>query len=102
MTLDPQELLAEFEAAYEDDQKASLLQSQIKVIKDSIKERLEDFAGDIEANKKFVNEAYTRFKKLKTGKLKATDEDYYALMSTVDEFFIEEEAADSDDDDSED
>lgn len=91
MTLDPNELLNEFEAAYEDDQKVSMLQSQIKVLKDGIKDRLEDFAGDIEANKKYVNEAYTRFKKLKTGKLKATDEDYYALMETVDEFFIEED-----------
>lgn len=92
MTLDPQELLNEFEAAYDDEVKVSALQSQIKVLKDGISDRLEDFAGDIEANKKFVKEAYARFKKLKTGKLKATDEDYYALMEAVDEFFIEEES----------
>lgn len=97
MTLNSEELLTEFEAAYEDDQKAAALTSQAKVIKDSIADRLEDFAGDIEANKKYIKEAYTRFKKLKTGKLKATDEDYYALMEAVDEFFIEEENSDSTD-----
>jgi len=95
--IDRQELINEFEAAWEDEEKVSALKSQAKVISDSIKERIGDYAESIEVNKKLVAEAYSRFKKLKQKKMKASDEDYYALIEAVDEHFIEEEEQEKDD-----
>jgi len=91
MNLDKEALLNELEVAYEEEGKALALKSQAKVIMDGVKDRLDDFAGDIEAEKKIIHEAYARFKKLKTKKMKATDDDYYAVIEAVDEHFIEEE-----------
>jgi len=94
--IDRDALINEFEAAWEDEQKAGALKSQAKVIMDAVKERLDDYAEDVEVNKKFVAEAYVRFKKLKQKKFKASDEDYYALIEAVDEHFIEEEEGNRD------
>ncbi len=89
--IDKDALINELEAAWEEEQKAGALKSQAKVIMDAVKERLDGYAEEVEVNKKFMTEAYARFKKLEQKKLKASDEDYYALLEAVDEHFIEEE-----------
>ena len=58
---------------------------------DSVKERIEGYAEESEVAKKYVHEAYMRFKKFKQKKLKASDEDFYAIIEAIDEHFIEEE-----------
>jgi hypothetical protein len=85
------ELINELEAAYEEDQQAAGLKSQAKVITDGIKERLQGYAAEAEVAQKYVNEAYARFKKFKQKKLKASDEDFYAIIEAVDEYFMEDE-----------
>ena len=93
--IDKAALISELEAAWDEEQKAGALKSQAKVIMDGVKERLEGFAGDIEVNKKLIHEAYARFKKLEQKKMKASDEDYYALIEAIDEHFIEAEEEES-------
>lgn len=93
--IDKESLINELEAAWEDEEKALALKTQMKVITDSIKDRLADFATESEISKKLMNEAYSRFKKLKQKKLNASDEDYYTLMEAVDEYFIEDEEEDT-------
>lgn len=88
MTFDPESLINEFEGAFEEELKASLLKTQAKVIKDGITDRLADFATEIETSKAKVKEAYVHFKKLKEGKIKATDDDTYSLQAAIDEHFI--------------
>lgn len=87
-----QELINELDAAYDEESSAKALKDQAKVIMDKVKERLDGYAEEVGVNKKYVNEAYTRFKKFKQKKLKASDEDFYAIIEAVDEHFIEEEA----------
>lgn len=86
-----EQLINEFEAAWDDETAANELKNQAKVIMDSVKERLEGYAEESEVAKKYINEAYARFKKYKQKKLKASDEDLYAVTEAVDEHFIEEE-----------
>lgn len=94
-----EELVAEFEAAYEDEEAAGQLKAQAKVIMDGVKERIEGYAQECEVAQKYVQEAYMRFKKFKKKKLKASDDDFYAIMEAVDEHFIEEEELESKDKD---
>jgi hypothetical protein len=91
--IDKTALIAEFEQAYDEETAAGELKSQAKVIMDGVKERIEGFAEESEVAKKYVHEAYIRFKKFKQKKLKASDEDFYAIIEAVDEHFIEEEEA---------
>jgi len=90
MILNKVELIATFEASYEEDLKAAALTSQAKEIKDKRAERLSDFAKECEIDKKLVAKAYGRYKELKKGAIEADDEDFYTLMAAVDESFVEE------------
>ena len=89
--IDKQALVAEFEAAWDEETAAGELKNQAKVIMDGVKERLDGLAEETQVAKKYVNEAYARFKKYKQKKLKASDEDFYAIIEAIDEHFIEEE-----------
>ena len=95
--IDKTALIAEFEAAYDEETAAGELKAQAKVIMDGVKERIEGYAEESEVAKKYVHEAYMRFKKFKQKKLKASDEDFYAIIEAIDEHFIEEEEAEKKD-----
>lgn len=88
MTINAQELLAEFEAAYETTMKISQLQTQIKWHKSEIKERLEQFASDTQTQKAYINDAYNKYKELREkGAPDEESDDYQELMSLVDEIY---------------
>lgn len=95
--IDKTALIAEFEQAYDEETAAGELKAQAKVIMDGVKERIEGYAQECEVAQKYVQEAYMRFKKFKKKKLKASDDDFYAIMEAVDEHFIEEEEQESKD-----
>jgi len=95
--IDKQELINEFEAAYDEETAANELKNQAKVVMDGVKERLDGYAEEAEVAKKYVHEAYARFKKYKQKKLKASDDDLYSLLEAIDEHFIEEEEQESKD-----
>jgi len=86
----PDEVIGNFEAAYDDDQRAADLRSQANEIAKDVKARLKEFAADIEADKKEVAEAYRRYKTLRQGGDPGGD-DYYTLITAVDEHFQEDE-----------
>ena len=85
------ELIGNFEAVFEEQEKASALRSQANEISKKATEMLNDFAAEIESTKTQVNDAYKRYKNLRLKKVSADDEDYYTLMTVVDEHFTEEE-----------
>ena len=97
VTIDKDALIADLEAAWEDEGRASVLSGQAREIKKSVEERLADFAKDCEVSTKIIKEAYDRFKVLKKKQLKASDEDYYACIEAVDEYFINEEESENKD-----
>lgn len=85
-----EEVIGNFEAAYEDDQRAADLRSQANEISKDVKARLKEFADDLETSKSQVNEAYRRYKALRQQTQKADDEDFYTLITAVDEYFQDE------------
>jgi len=91
MKVTKNEIIAEFEAAYEEDSKASELKSQASELTKARAERLKSFASDAEVEVKLINKAYGRYKELKKGTIDVNDEDFYTLMATVDEAFADEE-----------
>jgi hypothetical protein len=88
---DPQEMLNEFEAAYDEELAIAKLKNQIKVHTDFIKERLTDFASGYSIDMKILRKAWMRYKELKQEKFDPSDEIFYSAMAAVDEFFIEDE-----------
>lgn len=84
------EIIGNFEAAYDDDQRAADLRSQANEISKDVKARLKEFADEIEADKREVAEAYRRYKQLRQGGDPGGD-DYYTLITAVDEYFAEDE-----------
>jgi hypothetical protein len=89
--LDTNAMLNEFDAAWEDQSNIGRLQEQIKVIKASIKERFKAFVSEYNVEDDIINDAWTRYLKLKAHKANPSDENYYAAMAAVDSKFIEDE-----------
>lgn len=83
------QIIGNFEAAYDDDRRAGDLRSQANEIAKDVKARLKEFADEIEADKHEVAEAYRRYKKFREGGDPGGD-DYYTLITAVDEYFAED------------
>lgn len=85
-----EEVIGNFEAVYEAEQQAADLRSQANEIAKDAKARLKEFAADLETTKAQISEAYRRYKALRQQTLKAEDEDFYTLITAIDEYFQEE------------
>jgi uncharacterized protein YktA (UPF0223 family) len=90
-TISKDELIGNLEAAYEDELKAKDLRSQANEYSKEVKSRLKDYAGEIEVAYSELKEAYRRFKFLKEGNASPDEEDYYTLITNIDEYFEEGE-----------
>lgn len=86
-----EEVIGNFEAVYEAEQQAADLRSQANEIAKDAKARLKEFAADLETTKAQISEAYRRYKALRQQTLKAEDEDFYTLITAIDEYFQEED-----------
>ena len=93
-TLNLDELIGTFDAAWDEDEQAKNLKSQASAIIKARQERLIDFARDIEVDIGVLTEAYGRYKKLRKKDEKFASSEYYALISAVDEHFAEENEED--------
>lgn len=79
------ELVGEFEAEEQLEEKAAALQSQIKMIKADIAERQKGFASDHECAKKDVSKAYKYWKEAKEqDDPAAASEDFFTLCVLID------------------
>lgn len=79
------ELVGEFEAEMDLEEKAVALQSQIKMIKADIAERQKSFAKDHEANKKDITKAYKYWKEARDqDDPAAASEDFFTLCVIID------------------
>ena len=85
-----EEVIGNFEAVYEEEQRAADLRSQANEISKDAKARLKEFADDLETTKAQIAEAYRRYKALRQQTLKAEDEDFYTLITAIDEYFQDE------------
>lgn len=94
LEFDPQTMLNEFEAAWDDELSINNYKAKIKYHQDCIKERMNDFSAGYSIDKKILSKAYGRFKELKLEKFDPNDETYYSAIAAVDEFFAEEEDQD--------
>lgn len=86
-----EEVIGNFESVYEEEQRAADLRSQANEIAKDAKTRLKEFADDLETTKSQITEAYRRYKALRQQTLKAEDEDFYTLITAIDEYFQEED-----------
>jgi len=87
-----EEVIGNFESVYESEQQAADLRSQANEISKDAKARLKEFADDLETTKTQISEAYRRYKALRQQTLNAEDEDYYTLITAVDEHFQAEDS----------
>lgn len=86
-----EEVIGNFESVYDAEQQAADLRSQAAAIGKDAKARLNDFAVDLETTKAQISEAYRRYKALRAQTVKAEDEDFYTLITAIDEYFQTEE-----------
>jgi hypothetical protein len=84
MIISREQVMAEFESAYD-------RESQIKALREEIKEGFELLADDNKISAKDVRQAYSVFKSYKTGKMAAADEAYYEMVAAVEDHFLKEE-----------
>jgi hypothetical protein len=85
MVASQNEMFAVFESAYDDE-------LQIEGIKGDIKSTLESFAESADIEKGSVRKAYTLYKKYKKGDMNITDDDYYTMVSLIEQKFLDEGA----------
>lgn len=79
------ELVGAFEAAFDQEEKARDLQSQIKMIKADVTEQLKEFAKDHEMDAKDVKKAFNYWKEVKDqSDPSSSSEDFFSLCVLID------------------
>lgn len=86
-----EQLIGNFEAVYDEDQKISSLRSQAKEIGKYKTELMKDLASELDVKGKQLTAAYKRYKDLREKSVDPDEEDIYTLLTLVDEYFQEEE-----------
>lgn len=90
-TLTAAELIGNFEEMYSQDREIKSLQSQKSELGKLKTERVKDLAKDLATSSKYVNAAYQRYKTLREKKEEVSDDEFYKVLTMVDEYFLEEE-----------
>lgn len=85
------QIVGTFESAFESEEKARDLQSQIKMLKTDVSEQLKEFAKDFEMDVKDVKKAYTYWKEVKDKEdPSSASEDFFSLCVLIDSGVAEE------------